>query len=117
VTFESFDVVVVPFPFTDRQASKRRPALVLSDADSFGDRIGHSVLAMITSQKQSQWSLDVPISDGQSAGLNAPSVVRMKLFTLDHRFILRKAGRLAPGDRQSMLLSLGKLLGVAPGRR
>lgn len=115
MTFEAFDVVVVPFPFTDRQASKRRPALVLSRADTFGNRIGHSVLAMITSQRRSQWPLDIPISDGKSAGLSAPSVIRMKLFTLDHRLILRKAGRLAPGDRRSVQRSLKKLQGLAAG--
>lgn len=30
--FDRFAVVRVPFPFTDRQAQKRRPALVLSQA-------------------------------------------------------------------------------------
>ena len=35
VTFEAYDVVVVPFPFSDRAASKRRPALVLSDRAAF----------------------------------------------------------------------------------
>jgi len=30
-TFEKFSVVVVPFPFTDKSSSKRRPALVLSN--------------------------------------------------------------------------------------
>lgn len=111
MTFEAFDVVVVPFPFTDRRASKRRPALVLSRADTFGDRIGHSVFAMITSQGQSPWPLDVAIGDGKSAGLSSPSTVRMKLFTLDHRLILRKAGRLARRDRQDVIESLKSLLG------
>lgn len=50
VAFERFTVVRVPFPFTDRNATKNRPALVLSDAASFNAPAGHSVMAMITSQ-------------------------------------------------------------------
>ena len=111
MTFEAFDVVVVPFPFTDRRTSKRRPALVLSRADTFGNRAGNSVLAMITSQAQSPWPLDVAIGEGKSAGLSSPSTVRMKLFTLDHRLILRKAGRLARRDRQNVIKSIESLLG------
>jgi hypothetical protein len=34
-TYKQFDVVIVPFPFTDRQAAKRRPALVVSDENEF----------------------------------------------------------------------------------
>lgn len=110
MTYEVFDVVVVPFPFTDRKATKRRPALVLSRADTFGARIGHSVFAMITSQGRVSWPLDVPIADGGSAGLLAPSLVRMKLFTLDHRLILRKAGQLVRSDQQAVVDALKQLL-------
>lgn len=110
MTYEAFDVVVVPFPFTDRKATKRRPSLVLSRSDSFGDKIGHSVLAMITSRGNAPWPLDVPIADGLSAGLTVPSVVRMKLFTLDHRLILRKAGNLTRADRRAVPDSLEHLL-------
>ena len=60
---EAFDVVVVPFPFTDRAASKRRPALVLSDASAFNAATGQVVLAMITSAKHACWPLDVLIED------------------------------------------------------
>lgn len=107
--FEAGDVVVVPFPFTDKQASTRRPALVLSDADRFS--AGHTVLAMIISRSHTGWPLDIPIQDGSAAGLNAPSVVRMKLFTLDNRLILRRAGALADGDANAVAVSLQKLLG------
>lgn len=109
MTFEAYDVVVVPFPFTDRSTTRRRPALVLSDADAYGDRIGQSVLAMITSAARSDWPLDIRIADLGSAGLPAPSVVRMKLFTLDHRLIVRRAGRLADGDRTAVARSVRSL--------
>jgi mRNA interferase MazF len=87
VTYEAFDVVRVPFPFTDRDAVKLRPALILSSAGPFNGPAGHSVLAMITSAKHSAWPLDVAIGDLAVAGLPSPSLVRMKLFTLDHALI------------------------------
>ena len=48
--FDRYAVVRVPFPFTDRNATKNRPAVVLSDAVAFNTPAGHSVMAMITSQ-------------------------------------------------------------------
>ena len=110
------DVVVVPFPFTDKAAAKRRPALVLSDADSFNRVAGHSVMAMITSVGSEGWPLDVALRDLEAAGLPAPSLVRMKLFTLDHRFVLRKAGRLAAVDAAAVESSLASLLAPRAGR-
>lgn len=108
-----FDVVSVPFPFTDKAQSKKRPALVLSQVD-FGLQSGHSVLAMITSAKNSSWPLDVPISDLAAAGLPSPSIVRMKLFTLDHRFILKTLGTLNKKDQKQVKLALEKLLPPIP---
>ena len=49
MSFERFTLVRVPFPFTDRTATKNRPALILSDATRFNHLAGHSVMAMITS--------------------------------------------------------------------
>ena len=112
--YDAFDVVVVPFPFTDRDASKRRPALVLSHADTFNTSAGHSVLAMITSEKNPHWPLDVSISKLSVAGLSAPSKVRVKLFTLDHRLILTRAGRLAAHDRARVAVSVQRLLACDP---
>jgi len=110
-SYEQFDVVVVPFPFTDRATTKRRPALVLSHADVFNQRVGQSVLAMVTSAKNSRWPLDIVISDLDSAGLPSQSIVRMKLFTLDHRLIVRKAGSLGEEDKMGVERSLLELLG------
>ena len=85
MTFEAFDVVVVPFPFTDKASTRRRPALVLSEAKTFNKHVAHSVLAMITSASNSDWPLDIEIEDINAAGLSFASIVPMKLFTLDNQ--------------------------------
>jgi mRNA interferase MazF len=112
VTFEAFDVVVVPFPFTDRTTTKRRPALVLSDAGAFNTQVGQSVLAMITSARNSDWPLDVEIDNLDSAGLPSASVVRMKLFTLDDQLVIRRAGSLAENDRRQVADALRRLMNL-----
>lgn len=110
MSYDAYDVVVVPFPFTDREASKRRPALVVSDGQAFNDVVGHSVLAMITSARNAPWPLDVPIADLTRAGLPSPSLVRMKLFTLDHQLVLSKVGRLGIEDALNVRRTLARLL-------
>ncbi|GAB1409720.1 hypothetical protein MASR1M90_08740 [Desulfovibrionales bacterium] len=109
MSFERFTVVRVPFPFTDRNATKNRPALVLSAADHFNTPTGHSVMAMITSAKNAPWPLDCRIADLESAGLPVPSVLRFKLFTLDHRLVRGELGILAMGDAQSVADRLKQL--------
>ena len=105
------DVVVVPFPFVDRPIMKRRPAMVISTAD-FNAENGQSILAMITTGATSSWPSDVPITDGQSAGLAHQSVVRWKLFTLPNPLIVRRVGRLAPTDQATVARTARKALGV-----
>ena len=112
MTYEAYDIVVVSFPFTDRASTKRRPALVISRADTFNSSAGHYVLAMITSARNSEWPLDTEIRDLDSAGLPSSSTVRMKLFTLDGRLIIRKAGALSEEDRNLVQQTVRKLLDV-----
>ena len=111
LSLEAFDVVVVPFPFTDRNATKRRPALVFSNS-SFNKGAEQSVLAMITSAEQSSWPGDVAITDLESAGLTTDCLIRMKIFTLDDRLIIRKAGSLAPTDQKKIRDAWKKLLAL-----
>jgi mRNA interferase MazF len=100
--FSPGDVIIVPFPFTDRDAGKRRPArrpaLVCSSA-AFNRQARHVVLAMFTTPTHSAWPDDVPIQDLAAAGLPAASVVRWKFFTLDPSLVLRRAGTLSARDR------------------
>lgn len=109
MTFSRFDVVKVPFPFTDKRAKKIRPALVISQESEFNTPAGHSVLAMITSATHTPWPLDVSIKSLKEAGLPVQSIVRMKLFTLDHRLIIATLGRLAAGDQTAVTEALQRL--------
>ena len=109
--FDRYTVVRVPFPFTDRNSSKNRPAVVLSDPLAFNTPAGHSVMAMITSQANAPWPLDCLLADLASAGLPAPSVVRFKLFTLDHRLVRGEIGKLSPADVALIRAGLATLLG------
>jgi mRNA interferase MazF len=68
MTYEQFDVVALPFPFSDRIQSKFRPVVVLSGR-KFNKSNRHVVTAMITTAKKSAWPLDVKISDLDSSGL------------------------------------------------
>jgi len=101
-------VVTVPFPFMERPGSKRRPALVVSRR-AF-NQAGHTVLAMITTAAHHAWPGDVAVGDVKAAGLSVPCVVRLKLFTLDNRLIVRRLGGLAPDDRRAVAAALESAL-------
>jgi mRNA interferase MazF len=110
--YKQFEVVIVPFPFTDTTATKRRPALVLSDSAAFNTSVGRSVMAMITTATHSPWALDIPISDLSSTGLKVASIVRMKLFTIDHRLVVKRIGKLAESDRTAVEQVLKQLFNL-----
>lgn len=117
MAYEAFQVVRVPFPFTDRQTTRNRPALVLSDRERFNDASGQAVMAMITTATRSRWPLDTEIVDLSSAGLPQASKVRFKLFTLDDRVVRGALGRLGAADEIAVRRALASLLPNELARR
>ena len=101
---EEYDVVVVPFPFVATAEAKRRPALVLRKKRF--NRNGHTVLAMITTSAHHPWPGDLGIKQRESTGLTTPCMVRLKLFTLDNRLIVKHIGHLADADRDEVTKSI-----------
>ena len=104
-----FDVIDIPFPFSDLPRSKQRKALVLSD-ENFHRQNGASVLMMITSASHSAWHLDIELDGWQQAGLRKPCVARLKLFTLDNGLIMGKVGELTERDRKGVANALQQAL-------
>lgn len=111
MTCEPLDIGVVPFPFTDRRATKRRPALVVSSAE-FNEAHEQSILAMITSSAGASWLSDVTIEGWREAGLAVPCRIRLELFTLDNALVLRRVGSLSRRDAAAATAALSRFLSI-----
>ena len=113
-TYDLYEIVKVPFPFTDTKTTKVRPALIISSAKHFNAKIGLSVMTMITSVKSNQdlWPTDIVVKNLEFAGLPVPSVIRFKMFTLDHRLILGCLGKLSEEDRRHVQQKLKEILSL-----
>ena len=108
-TFEPWDIVKVPFPYTDRPVRERRPALVVA-SNALEDRHGLLWVLMITSLANRGWPEDVVVSDPASSGLPAPSVVRTaKIATIEVRET-QKIGTLPIADRAEVAHHLSEAL-------
>ena len=79
-----------PFPQTDLQAGKRRPALVV--ADLTGDDL---ILCQIISQtRRDGYSVALTSGDFERGHLNVDSFIRPnRLFTVEHSVILYSAAK------------------------
>ena len=107
--YNKFDIIKVNFPFTDKAAAKKRPALVISSSE-YQVNYNHCILAMITSTKHTSWQDDIIIMNLESAGLSSPSKIRLKIFSLDCGLIAGKLGHLVDEDMKSILKKLKKYL-------
>ena len=78
------DIVLLPFPFTDLSAAKKRPVLLVSDEDALGDFLAMAV----TSQPGHSATIALNQPDMRMGALPKPSWVRIdKLFTLNRQLI------------------------------
>ena len=89
--FVSGEEVVIPFPFSDLSATKRRPELVVAALPS--DDV---ILCQITSQPVSNaFAIGLTPLDFVTGGLNRPSTIRPeRIFTADEHIILRSVGKI-----------------------
>ena len=85
------EIVLLPFPFTDLSATKRRPVLVLKEGNAQGDFLA----AQITSQTGYRPAVRLKAEDFELGGLPKDSIVRPdKVFTLNEGLIVRRVGKL-----------------------
>jgi len=110
-----FDIIYVPFPFTDLSTAKRRPCIIIGNfkPKSFNQ---HLIVAMITSKISTiKFPHDIEIEDLKAAGLPTSSVIRLsKIVTIDSAIVIKKLGRLAKSEQTRVKREFTKLFeGVA----
>ena len=109
--FEFGDVVLVPFPFTSLVASKKRPAVVVSNAGYNAAKPDVVVMA-VTSQLRPAPSVgEVWVREWQGAGLLKPSAIKPVFATLEQALVIRALGRLGAEDRQALKQAITETLG------
>ena len=98
--FVAGDVVVTKFPFSNFTTTKRRPALVLAEAE-----FGNLILCQITSKPySSQSAIPLDSSHFLSGGLPIASYIRPdKLFTAEATIIEDAPGKLLSSKTNDVL--------------
>ena len=105
------DVIVVPFPFTDQTATKKRPAVVVS-SEAYHRERPDLILMAITSQIRPAPTVgEAAILHWQAAGLLKPSVIKPLLTTIEARLVLRQLGSLHADDLAALRQILNTVLG------
>jgi mRNA interferase MazF len=109
--FDFGDIVLVPFPFTDQSASKRRPAVVVSRS-AYNQSKPDVVVMAVTSQLRPAAELgEVWVEAWQDAGLLKPSAIKPVFATIERSLILRKLGALGDADREALRAGISTILG------
>jgi mRNA interferase MazF len=109
--FEFGAIVLVPFPFTDRSASKKRPAVVVSNG-AYNRARPDVVLMAITSQfRPAPTRGEVWLNQWQIAGLLKPSAIKPVYATLEQSLVIRQLGMLGTDDQARLRKAIAETLG------
>jgi len=92
------DVVLVPFPFTDQTGTRKRPAVIVSNA-AYNQQQRDVVIMAITSRVRPAASHEALIQDWQAAGLLRSSVMKSVIATIEQALIIKHLGTLSARDQ------------------
>ena len=106
------DILLVPFPFSDQTATKKRPAVVVS-SNMYNDGSNDIVIMAVTSRIEKPVGIgECLIGDWEVAGLLMPSAIKAAISTIEQKLVLKKLGGLSLVDMSTMENALKKLLGL-----
>ncbi|MBI4710118.1 MAG: type II toxin-antitoxin system PemK/MazF family toxin [Nitrospirae bacterium] len=106
------EIVLVPFPFSNQTATKKRPAVIVS-SDAYNDTSSDIVIMAVTSQIEKTFEIGAClIKDWKASRLLKQSSIKPAISTIEQALVLRKLGDLSSEDIISMENALKKLLNL-----
>jgi mRNA interferase MazF len=109
--FEFGDIVLVPFPFTDQSAAKKRPAVVISSAAYQRERPDLIIMAITSQVRPAQTLGEVVVKDWQGAGLLKPSAIKPVIATIEKSLVINTLGRLKGDDQAALRNAISEIVG------
>ncbi|MEP6467345.1 MAG: type II toxin-antitoxin system PemK/MazF family toxin [Parafilimonas sp.] len=93
--YKQREIVLVPFPYSDLSASKRRPALVISN-NNYNNRFAGIIVCVITSNLfKDNFSISLSNDDLESGMLPETSIIKChKLFTIEQLKIIKRFSKI-----------------------
>ena len=110
-TYRFGDIVLVPFPFTDQSAIKKRPAVIVSSDGYNRDRPDIVIMAVTSQLRSADYFGDAAVNDWQQAGLLKPSVIKPIFTTIEKSLVIKQLGRISDNDRSALTTALQNILG------
>lgn len=108
MTLDPGDIVLIPFPYSDLSSTKKRPVVVITAPDRYGDFIA----AGVTSVAQSGNAVELDAGSLTKGRLPRKSWVRTdKLFTLSTGNVVKHFGGLKPTVLQIALSEICRKIG------
>ena len=103
------EIVLIPVPFTDLSASKRRPVLVVSN-NNYNTTSSDMIVVAITSNLV-QTGINITNSDMINGQLPKPSIVRSdKIYTLNQGIVVKRIGFVSNAIQLSVKSEINKLI-------
>ncbi len=109
-SFNSGDIILVPFPFTDQSTSKKRPAVIISSQAYNTERPDLIIMAVTSQIKPTLIIGEVIIQEWKDAGLLKPSAIKPVITTIEKKLILKKMGQLKNDDLAALQKSIHVIL-------
>ncbi len=90
--FKRGDLLLVPYPFSDLSAAKRRPVVAVTAPDAYGD----FVALPVTSRPQTEFGIALEPRDVTRGTLPAPSWIRIdRIVTLNTSLVVKAVGSIS----------------------
>ena len=110
------DVVLVGFPFTNLQSTKKRPAVIISHS-TYQQQKPDVILMAISSQIRQPLAMgEAFLHDWRTAGLIKPSVLKPLIATIEQTRIIKTMGQLSINDKNSLAIVIQTIFGQHIGQ-